>query len=366
MAAVLRFPRTPALFVCHGWLPWEEAPPRHPRISRYLAVSEVTRERLVAEAGVPPERVAVVANFVDLSRFRLRGPLPHRPARALILNNAVGPGSRLAEAAGRACAEAGIALDIFGAAAGNATDRPEELLRDYDVVFAVGRTALEAMAVGCAVITARAGGLGALVGPAELDGMRVANFGLACTQRRIDAAAIAGELARYSPGDAAAVTARVRSECGVEAAVDMLVAHYRSVAAEPIPDARDADARAAARYVAWLGRRAKAADGAEAARRSAEQAASEWVERHSAAEARAAHAEARAANAEARAAHAEARAAHAADVRDAADRHRRDLPDRCARLEENIAGLEARLRRHPLRRLFDKARDWWRNRTGST
>src|SRR6185369_5533645 len=26
MAAMLRFPTVPALFVCHGWLPWQEAP----------------------------------------------------------------------------------------------------------------------------------------------------------------------------------------------------------------------------------------------------------------------------------------------------------------------------------------------------
>ncbi|HYX23518.1 MAG TPA: glycosyltransferase [Thermoanaerobaculia bacterium] len=47
MTALLHFPGVPALFVSHGWVPWEEAPPRFPRILRYVAVDYTTRERLV-------------------------------------------------------------------------------------------------------------------------------------------------------------------------------------------------------------------------------------------------------------------------------------------------------------------------------
>ena len=31
MTALLRFPGVPAVSVCHGWLPWQEAPPWFPR-----------------------------------------------------------------------------------------------------------------------------------------------------------------------------------------------------------------------------------------------------------------------------------------------------------------------------------------------
>ena len=87
MTALLHFPGAPALFVSHGWAPWEEAPPRFPRILRYVAVDYTTRERLVSEAGIPPERVEVVLNFVDLVRFQPRGPLPPAPRRALVFSN---------------------------------------------------------------------------------------------------------------------------------------------------------------------------------------------------------------------------------------------------------------------------------------
>src|SRR5262249_42023998 len=35
MTALLRFPDVPAVYFCHGWLPWEELPLRFPRILRY-------------------------------------------------------------------------------------------------------------------------------------------------------------------------------------------------------------------------------------------------------------------------------------------------------------------------------------------
>ena len=52
MTAPLRFPGVPAVYVYHGWRPWEEAPPRFPRILRYIAVSRPCRDRLVFEHAI--------------------------------------------------------------------------------------------------------------------------------------------------------------------------------------------------------------------------------------------------------------------------------------------------------------------------
>ena len=59
MTALARFPETPAVYVCHGWLPDEEAPPRHPRILRYAAVDELVRRRLQDECGISGRRVSL-------------------------------------------------------------------------------------------------------------------------------------------------------------------------------------------------------------------------------------------------------------------------------------------------------------------
>src|SRR5450631_573101 len=47
LSALLRFPNTPAIYYCHGWIPWQEAALKHPNILRYVAVDDVCRERLI-------------------------------------------------------------------------------------------------------------------------------------------------------------------------------------------------------------------------------------------------------------------------------------------------------------------------------
>ena len=80
MTALLHFPDSPAIFCCHGYVPWQEHPPVFPRILRYLAVDQACLDRL-HENGIPPERARLVYNFVDLQRFQPRSPLPPQPRR---------------------------------------------------------------------------------------------------------------------------------------------------------------------------------------------------------------------------------------------------------------------------------------------
>ena len=253
MAALLRFPGAPGVFVCHGALPWEEEPPRHPRIRRYVAVDQATRERIAA-AGVPDDRIRTLWNFVDLARFRLRPPLPPKPRRALAFGNTASETTWL-PAVRAACARAGIALDAAGLASGRPAPRPEELLPAYDLVFAKGRAALEAMAVGAAVVLCDATGSGPLVTEADLDRLRPLNFGFRALASPLDPDLLAREIARYDPDDAARVAARVRREASLDAAIDRLFAIYREALSEPpdpTPDALAAELRAAAAYLAGL------------------------------------------------------------------------------------------------------------------
>ena len=162
MIALSWFSTVPAVYVCHGWIPWEETPPRHSRIKRYVAVDETCRDRIECESGIPRSAVEVLLNFVDLQRFQPRGPLPAVPKRALIFSNQAAV-EGWSESIREACARRGIQLDVRGVACGTAVDRPEDILGDYDVVFAKGRAALEAMAVGTAVILCDGVGAGGLV-----------------------------------------------------------------------------------------------------------------------------------------------------------------------------------------------------------
>src|SRR4051794_30973670 len=151
ITALLHFETVPSVFFCHSWTDWISAPPAHPRVLAYVAVDDTCRDRLVFEHGIPEERVRVTLHAADLERFRPRGPLPERPRRALVFSNNANRWTHLG-AVPEACARAGVELDVVGSGVNAASDRPESLLGDYDLVFAKARCALEALAVGTAVI----------------------------------------------------------------------------------------------------------------------------------------------------------------------------------------------------------------------
>jgi FtsZ-binding cell division protein ZapB len=228
MTAVLRFPGIPAIYFCHGWLPWEETPLKFPRIRRYIAVDETCRDRLLDEHAIPREKVRLLLNFVDLKRFKPRGPLPGKPARALIFGNSAREDTNL-PALREACARAKITLDAIGSGVGNATRQPEHVLPNYDLVFAKGRAALEALSVGAAVVLLDAAGVGPMVTTANMENLRSLNFGIRTLQHPIDADVIGRRISRYNAADAMQVSAWIRKTAAMDGAVDHLIALYNEV-----------------------------------------------------------------------------------------------------------------------------------------
>ena len=231
MTALLHYPEVPAIYFCHGWLPFEEMAPKFPRILRYVAVDETCRDRLIYENGIPADRVRVLLNFVDLKRFKPRGPLPDKAKRALVFSNGTNEHNNL-PAIREACARFGIAVDAVGQGIGNPTRQPENLLANYDLVFAKARAALEALAVGASVIACDTVGAGPMVTPHNMVALRQLNFGIRALRHRIDVEHIAGEIARYDAHQAAEVSAWVRNNAGMDAAVDQLVKLYEEVIEE--------------------------------------------------------------------------------------------------------------------------------------
>ena len=233
LMAALRFPDVPVVHFCHGWIPWEEIPLKHPSIRKYVAVDEVCLDRLIREEGVPTDRAELLLNFVDLERFRPRNGLPAKPRRALVFSNSAGS-SGYTEAIARACAASGVSLDIAGLLNGNPTESPEKVLAEYDLVFAKGRAALEALAVGCAVILSDTVGCGPLVVADNFDQLRLRNFGVRELQRPHDVVWYKQQIARYDLPTLARVHRRVRAEASLDTAVDRLLTIYTETMAVPV------------------------------------------------------------------------------------------------------------------------------------
>lgn len=228
MTALLRLPATPAIYVCHGSTPWAEAAPRFPRILQYVAVDEACRDRLTLEDAIPADQIRVILNFVDLNRFRPRPPLPTRPERALIFSNQANENNYVKEVR-VACNRAGIRLDVMGLSAGKACADPESMLGNYDIVFAKGRAALEALAVGVSVVVCDAAGAGPMVSSDNVARLRPLNFGIRVLREKITADIISREIARYDPTDSALVSSLIRGTAGRDAVIDQLLALYQEV-----------------------------------------------------------------------------------------------------------------------------------------
>jgi hypothetical protein len=256
LIAALHFPGVPIVHFCHGWVPWEEKPLKHPAIVRYVAVDDTCVDRLVLEEGIPAASVDRLLNFVDLNRFLPRRLLPPRPRRALILSNHAREDG-FVRVIREACRLEEIDVEVAGLASGRVLDQPELAMQDVDIVFGKARIALEALAVGCGVILADVAGAGPLVTAADLDRYRGANFGIRLLQRPHDVAWYRQQIAAYDPTDAANVTARVRLEAGLEPAVDRLLEIYARALTEGAAHTNTSDdwlcgQRAAARHLSSI------------------------------------------------------------------------------------------------------------------
>src|SRR5262249_37474942 len=140
--ALIRFPGTPAVYVCHAFAFWMEAPVHFPQIATYVAVDEATRDRLVQAEGIDPARVRVMPNGGDLGRIPPRpGPPGLRPRRAI----AFGKASAVAPVIRPACEALGIELQAVGQPVGREIPYPEQELVTFDLAFASARAALASL-----------------------------------------------------------------------------------------------------------------------------------------------------------------------------------------------------------------------------
>ncbi len=230
MMALRRWPTRPAIFICHDHSASKDHTPIHPSIRRYLGVSRVCVERLLKE-GALAEQTGLLLNFVDMRRFTPRPPLPERPRRALVFSNYAHAGTHL-PAVTAACREAGLELNVVGTGVGNAIGRPEEVLGRYDIVFAKAKAAMEAMAVGAAVVLCDYSGVGPMVTSAEFEALRPLNFGFQALRDRISPEAVWREIMRYDAQDATHVRDQLRSVASLEDVARQLIDLYRDAIAE--------------------------------------------------------------------------------------------------------------------------------------
>lgn len=229
--ALTRFPDAHGLFVCHDRHAPHSIPPLWDRIQHFVAVDHNCLERLRDDFQIPASRAHVILNAVDLERFAPRGPLPAAPARALVFSHYASNATHL-DVVRDACRQVGLPVDVLGSAAGAASPTPEAQLGHYDMVFAKGRCALEAMAVGAAVVLCDTTGMGSMVTLPEVRRLRDWNFGARVLRDRLDSQTLVKEIRRYDPADAAAVSRVIREDAALPRALEQYERLYGDAMAQ--------------------------------------------------------------------------------------------------------------------------------------
>ncbi|MGA0133096.1 MAG: glycosyltransferase [Opitutales bacterium] len=224
--ACLRFPRAPALQVCHDATNARDAAGGNWMIQRRAAVDDYCRERVRRETGTPLEEIDVLFNPIDLASFARRGRPPATPPLSAALFHSSKETGAMMETVARACRRAGISLDVLGPGAGRFVTDPAASLPRYDLIFGKARCALEAMASGAHVILVGPHGLGPRPDKANFERLLRRNFGRSLLTEPLDENCIVRRIRELSQSDSGELTELVRSRCDSARLAEMMEGVY--------------------------------------------------------------------------------------------------------------------------------------------
>lgn len=227
MAALCLWPDTPAIYMIHGSAPWEELPPSHPRIMQYLAPSCHFGWIIEQNCGVDKNSLGIIRNFYDSDRYTTIRPSEEKTGKALLFHNTIPAGGKTWTTLKTACEQLNLSLEGVGAGFEKIIKNPGAMLPDYDVVFAAGRSAIEAMACGCTVILIGADTMTARVHPGNYDALMEFNFCPHDKDKTIESSFILAQLQLVNSDESAAVTARVREELSIDNTLSALEKFYQ-------------------------------------------------------------------------------------------------------------------------------------------
>ena len=283
MAALSLWPGVPATYMVHGATPWEEHAPVHPRIRRYLATTKRFAWYIARDCGVEESSVLVLRNFFDPARFTRVRPPDQRTRRALVFHNTMAPDGPAVRNLERACAACGLTLERIGAAFGRMVENPEDVLPDFDVVFAGGRSAIEAMACGCAVVPVTAAQSADRIHPGNYQELADRNFTAEINSPPLAADEVAVQLRAIDAAETRQVTDWIRAETTLPGAAGRLIECYQGVLAGSADGKTGDELRPLGRYLLTLAARVKDVDDRRAAmvedKERAVQRAAKWKAR---------------------------------------------------------------------------------------
>lgn len=141
-------PTTPLVFITHSWYIPIEDPLTSLGIGAFVALNDLTYDRLLAHRATENLPIYRLTQPVHVSTGDLeRTALPEVPQKAVAVSRSL---SKVTIELKQACKDLGIDFTVVGSADSESDDARVEMM-SADIVFAIGRTALEAMAAARSV-----------------------------------------------------------------------------------------------------------------------------------------------------------------------------------------------------------------------
>ncbi len=197
LALIIRgfMPKTPMIFISHGVIPFLEQPPSQDiNIYKYIAISEEIKKNLTKK-GVTPKNIIIIRNFIDINRFFPLKRINSIPKNALFISNHQNKKNKIIIK--EACSSLGIKLKTLGK--NKKSFYTEKYITKADIVFSLGRGALESMSCGRAVIIYDyAGGEGIITKNNEKI-ISTYNFSGRKFQKDFTSFSLAQEIKKYHP-----------------------------------------------------------------------------------------------------------------------------------------------------------------------
>ena len=191
-----RYASSPRLYVAHTT---EVAGQLPPQLTGSIGTLIVLNDRVGARCRALADRPDLVrlTQPVDLERFgRAANPAP-RPKRVVVFGNQ--QGGPAYEAIRRICFELGLDVTLVGAH-GQPTATPEIVLDDADVVFGIGRCAVEGMAARAAVYVSGIAGTDGWVTPESYAALEADGFSGRATDAVFEPARVEADLRQWDAG----------------------------------------------------------------------------------------------------------------------------------------------------------------------
>jgi len=220
------FPDAPMFFMSHGYLPELEQPPSIDLgIEKFIVISEEIKDYFVKKYSLSEEKIKMVRNSIDVNRFSSQKK-PHSKAKKLLVlsNHYTDNCRRVIEGA---CKDLKLNVIHVGLPENPVPPRDvSKFINDSDIVVALGRGALEAMACGRNVIVYDMHGGDGFVDEKNFFEIRKNNFSGRRFGKKYTIDSFKKEIEKYNPNIGKALANIIHKEHSVDKLTDDLLNIY--------------------------------------------------------------------------------------------------------------------------------------------